>query len=137
MSTPRFTRIVGTGSHLPPRRLTNADLVQQLAQRGIETSDEWIVERTGIRARHFVDARRLQHDGRPARQPGLDDHQRHLGDRQPERQQKGVAAGQLVPKRLRAQHADLAIDAMALRALVDAGEEAADAGGTAVGYIQR
>ena len=55
MSTPRFTRIVGTGSHLPPRRLTNADLVHQLAQRGIETSDEWIVERTGIRARHFVD----------------------------------------------------------------------------------
>ncbi len=55
MSKPRFTRIVGTGSHLPPRRLTNADLVQQLAQRGIETSDEWIVERTGIRARHFVD----------------------------------------------------------------------------------
>ena len=55
MSTPRFTRIVGTGSYLPPRRLTNADLVRQLAQRGIETSDEWIVERTGIRARHFVD----------------------------------------------------------------------------------
>ena len=55
MSKLRFTRIVGTGSHLPPRRLTNADLVQQLAQRGIETSDEWIVERTGIRARHFAD----------------------------------------------------------------------------------
>ena len=55
MSTPRFTRIVGTGSYLPPRRLTNADLVRQLAQRGIETSDEWIVERTGIRARQFVD----------------------------------------------------------------------------------
>ena len=50
----RYTRITGTGSYLPPRRLTNADLVAELAQRGIETSDEWIVERTGIRARHFA-----------------------------------------------------------------------------------
>lgn len=49
------SRILGTGSCLPPRRLTNADMVSMLAQRGIETSDEWIVERTGIRARHFVD----------------------------------------------------------------------------------
>jgi 3-oxoacyl-[acyl-carrier-protein] synthase-3 len=40
---------------LPPRRLTNEDLARQLAARGIETSDEWIVERTGIRARHFAD----------------------------------------------------------------------------------
>jgi 3-oxoacyl-[acyl-carrier-protein] synthase-3 len=55
-STPRFSRITGTGSFLPPRRLANADLVQQLAARGIETSDEWIVERTGIRARHFAEA---------------------------------------------------------------------------------
>ncbi len=53
--TSRHTRIVGTGSYLPPRRLSNADLVRQLAAQGIETSDEWIVERTGIRARHFVD----------------------------------------------------------------------------------
>ena len=53
---PRFTRIAGTGSMLPPRRLTNADLAAELAQRGVETSDDWIVERTGIRARHFVDA---------------------------------------------------------------------------------
>ncbi len=52
---PRTSRIVGTGSHLPPRRLTNADLARELAGRGIETSDEWIVERTGIRARHFAD----------------------------------------------------------------------------------
>jgi 3-oxoacyl-[acyl-carrier-protein] synthase-3 len=36
--------------------LTNADLVAELATQGIESSDEWIVERTGIRARHFVDA---------------------------------------------------------------------------------
>ena len=51
-----FSRITGTGSYLPPRRLTNADLVAELAVSGVETSDEWIVERTGIRARHFAAA---------------------------------------------------------------------------------
>jgi len=50
----RYARITGTGSYLPPRRLTNHDLAAELAQRGIETSDEWIVERTGIHARHFA-----------------------------------------------------------------------------------
>ena len=50
----RYARITGTGSSLPPQRLTNADMVNMLAQRGVETSDEWIVERTGIRARHFA-----------------------------------------------------------------------------------
>ena len=50
----RYARIIGTGSYLPPRRLTNDDLAAELAQRGLETSDEWIVERTGIRARHFA-----------------------------------------------------------------------------------
>lgn len=49
-----FSRITGTGSYLPPRRVTNADLAAELATRGLETSDEWIVERTGIRARHFA-----------------------------------------------------------------------------------
>ncbi len=53
--SPRiYSRITGTGSFLPPRRLTNADLVVELAAQGVETSDEWIVERTGIRARHFA-----------------------------------------------------------------------------------
>ena len=51
----RYARIIGTGSYLPPRRLTNHDLAAELAQRGLETSDEWIVERTGIRARHFAE----------------------------------------------------------------------------------
>ena len=51
-----YSRISGTGSFLPPRRLTNADLVAELAAQGVESSDDWIVERTGIRARHFVDA---------------------------------------------------------------------------------
>ena len=54
-SQPRYTRIAGTGSYLPPRRVTNDDLARQLAAHGIETSDQWIVERTGIRARHFAD----------------------------------------------------------------------------------
>ncbi len=49
-----YSRITGTGSYLPPQRLSNADLVARLAADGIETSDEWIVERTGIRARHFA-----------------------------------------------------------------------------------
>ena len=52
---PRFSRITGTGSYLPRERLSNADMVAKLGQQGIETSDDWIVERTGIRARHFAD----------------------------------------------------------------------------------
>lgn len=52
----RYARITGTGSYLPERRLTNHDLAAELAERGVETSHEWIVERTGIEARHFADA---------------------------------------------------------------------------------
>lgn len=51
-----YSRIIGTGSYLPPKRVTNDELAAQLAARGLETSDEWIVARTGIRARHFADA---------------------------------------------------------------------------------
>ena len=51
----RYSRITGTGSYLPPRRVTNAELAADLATHGVETSDQWIVERTGIRARHFAD----------------------------------------------------------------------------------
>lgn len=54
-SPPRYTRIAGTGSHLPPRRVSNDELARRLAANGIETSDQWIVDRTGIRARHFAD----------------------------------------------------------------------------------
>jgi 3-oxoacyl-[acyl-carrier-protein] synthase-3 len=46
----RRSVIVGTGSALPVNRVTNA----QLAERGVDTTDEWIVERTGITARHFA-----------------------------------------------------------------------------------
>ena len=47
-ANPPYSRITGTGSHLPPRRLSNDDMVAMLAARGVETSDSWIVERTGI-----------------------------------------------------------------------------------------
>ena len=53
-SPPRHTRIAGTGSFLPPKRLSNDDLARQLAAQRVETSDQWIVERTGIRARRFA-----------------------------------------------------------------------------------
>ena len=43
-------RIIGTGSYLPPRVVTNAELA-----RRVDTSDEWIVSRTGIRQRHIAD----------------------------------------------------------------------------------
>lgn len=51
-----YSKIIGTGSYLPPRRVSNDELAQQLAANGIETSDEWIVSRSGISARHYVDA---------------------------------------------------------------------------------
>jgi 3-oxoacyl-[acyl-carrier-protein] synthase III len=49
-----YSRILGTGSYLPEKRLSNAELAAELARQGVETSDDWIVERTGIRARHFA-----------------------------------------------------------------------------------
>jgi 3-oxoacyl-[acyl-carrier-protein] synthase III len=51
----KYTRIVGTGSCLPPRRVSNQDMTALLAARGLDTSDEWIVSRSGISARHFAD----------------------------------------------------------------------------------
>jgi 3-oxoacyl-[acyl-carrier-protein] synthase-3 len=55
LSATRYSRITGTGSYLPPKRLTNEALAVELAAKGVETSDEWIVARTGIRARHFAE----------------------------------------------------------------------------------
>ena len=49
-----YSKIVGTGSYLPPKRVTNQELAAQLAEKGIETSDEWIVSRSGISARHYA-----------------------------------------------------------------------------------
>ena len=50
MSAPVYARIAATGSYLPGAPVSNDDLVA----RGINTSDEWIVERTGIRTRHLA-----------------------------------------------------------------------------------
>ncbi len=44
-----YSRIAGTGSYLPERVLTNADL-----EKMVETNDEWIVSRSGIRERHIA-----------------------------------------------------------------------------------
>ncbi len=45
----RYSRIVGTGSYLPSRIMTNAEL-----EKKVDTSDQWIVERTGIRERRIA-----------------------------------------------------------------------------------
>ncbi|MGD8386480.1 MAG: beta-ketoacyl-ACP synthase III [Desulfobacteraceae bacterium] len=44
-------RILGTGSYVPPRRLTNLDLQKM----GLETTDEWVVQRTGVKERRIAD----------------------------------------------------------------------------------
>ncbi len=44
-----FARIIGTGGYLPERVMTNAEL-----EKMVDTSDEWIVTRTGIRQRHIA-----------------------------------------------------------------------------------
>jgi 3-oxoacyl-[acyl-carrier-protein] synthase-3 len=54
MTPQRHSRITGTGSYLPGPRIDNGTLAARLLARGVETSDSWIVERTGIRARHFA-----------------------------------------------------------------------------------
>ncbi len=60
MST--YSRIIATGSCLPARRVSNHDLAGILAARGLETSDDWIVSRSGISARHFADEGVLSSD---------------------------------------------------------------------------
>src|SRR5688572_24093008 len=45
-----YSRIAGTGGYLPATTLTNDDLAKR-----VDTSDEWIAARTGIRARHIAD----------------------------------------------------------------------------------
>ena len=52
-----YSRIIGTGSYLPPRVVTNAELSQKL-----DTSDAWIQERTGIRQRHIADESQTSSD---------------------------------------------------------------------------
>jgi len=71
------SRIIGTGSHLPEKVLTNADL-----EKIVDTSDEWIHSRTGIRSRHIAAEGELASDlALPAAQKAL--------------QSAGVAAGDI------------------------------------------
>lgn len=61
--------ILGLGIHVPPRTLTNADL-----EKIVETSDEWIVTRTGIRTRRIVEGDQAASDlGVPAAEAALRD----------------------------------------------------------------
>ena len=52
-----FSRIIGTGSFLPPRIVTNEELSMKL-----DTSDSWVQERTGIRQRHIADPSQTSSD---------------------------------------------------------------------------
>lgn len=66
----------GTGSYLPQKIVTNAELAQQ-----VDTSDEWIVQRTGIRERHIAAAGELTSDlGRAAAARALQDAGLEAGD---------------------------------------------------------
>src|SRR6478672_1486539 len=51
------TRILGTGKGVPEKVLTNADL-----EKMVDTSDDWIVERTGIRERRILEEGRTTSD---------------------------------------------------------------------------
>jgi 3-oxoacyl-[acyl-carrier-protein] synthase-3 len=50
VKTTRPVKVAGLATYVPPKVLTNADLEQL-----VETSDEWIIQRTGIRERHIVE----------------------------------------------------------------------------------
>jgi 3-oxoacyl-[acyl-carrier-protein] synthase III len=61
-ATSRYSRIVGTGGYLPEQALTNDELATRLAQEGVETSNDWIVSRTGIEQRHLAAPNTLTSD---------------------------------------------------------------------------
>ena len=52
-----YSRIIGTGSYLPDKVLTNRDL-----EKSVDTSDDWIVSRTGIRQRHIAAENQMTSD---------------------------------------------------------------------------
>ena len=62
----KYAKIAGSGGYLPERVVTNDDLAAELATRQISTSDEWIVERTGIRQRQLAE-RGVTTSQRPSR----------------------------------------------------------------------
>jgi 3-oxoacyl-[acyl-carrier-protein] synthase-3 len=53
MNRISYSRITGTGSCLPGAPISNAELIEK---HQLESSDDWIIERTGIRSRHIADA---------------------------------------------------------------------------------
>ncbi len=57
-----YSKILGTGSYLPAEKIDNESLAKRLAAQGIETSDEWIFSRSGIKARHFAASNELTSD---------------------------------------------------------------------------
>ncbi|MDI9335776.1 MAG: beta-ketoacyl-ACP synthase III [Gammaproteobacteria bacterium] len=58
----KYARVIASGSFLPKKRLTNQDLVEILSKHQVDTSDDWIVQRSGIRARHFAEEGELCSD---------------------------------------------------------------------------
>ncbi|MBA7682256.1 hypothetical protein ES703_90605 [subsurface metagenome] len=65
----RSAKIVGVGSYAPPKVLTNKDL-----EKMVDTSNEWIIERTGIRERHIADDKTATSDiGLEAAKKALED----------------------------------------------------------------
>ncbi len=69
VKTVRRVKIAGLGMYVPPRILSNADL-----ERLVETSDEWILQRTGIRERHIVEPGVATSDiAEPAARAALED----------------------------------------------------------------
>ena len=55
VSKRAYARIIGTGSALPGQAVSNEELARDLATRGVETSDAWIIARTGIRQRYIAE----------------------------------------------------------------------------------
>ena len=49
-----YAKVVGTGRYLPNAPIGNAELVARMAAKGVETSDEWIRERSGITQRYWA-----------------------------------------------------------------------------------
>ena len=58
----KHAKILGTGSYLPAQRVTNEELA-----RRVDTSDEWITTRTGIKARHIA----AEHEKTSRRHPRI------------------------------------------------------------------
>ncbi|MGB7181390.1 MAG: beta-ketoacyl-ACP synthase III [Burkholderiaceae bacterium] len=65
--------VIGSGSYLPGEPVSNAALAERLAVEGVETSDDWIIERTGIRQRYLSDGETTSQLATKAARQALDD----------------------------------------------------------------